>query len=83
MHASMDISGAIIYLSDGQAHGGEKVEIVLDYDSREQIEEIWAKVKKAGYEVKMEMEQQFWGAIYGRFVDADGVGWQLNYNIPK
>lgn len=81
MHASIDISGALIYLSDGQAQGGGKVEIVLDYDSREQIEEVWAKVKKAGYEVRMEMEQQFWGAIYGRF--ADGVGWQLNYNIPK
>ena len=83
MHASIDISGAMIYLSDGQAQGGGKVEIVLDYDSRDQIEAVWAKVKKAGYEVKMEMAEQFWGAIYGRFVDADGVGWQLNYNIPK
>ena len=81
MHASIDISGALIYFSDGQIQGGGKVEIVLDYDSREQIEEVWAKVKKAGYEVRMEMEQQFWGAIYGRL--ADGVGWQLNYNIPK
>ncbi len=71
----------MIYLSDGKAQGGGKVEIVLNYDSREQIEEVWAKVKKAGYEVKM--EEQFWGAIYGRFVSADGIGWQLNYNIPN
>jgi len=83
MHTSIDIRGEFIYLSDGQAQGGGNVEIVLDFDSMEQIEEVRVKVKKAGYEVKMEMEQQFWEAIYGRFVDADGIGWQLNYTIPE
>ncbi len=83
MHASIDIDGALIYLSDGAGQGGGVVEIVLDYESKEQVEEVWTKVKKAGYEIKMELEPQFWGAIYGRFVDADGVGWQLNHNLPQ
>ncbi len=82
MHASIDIDGALIYLSDGADQGGGVVEIVLDYESKEQMEEVWTKVKKAGYEIKMELEPQFWGAIYGRFVDTDGVGWQLNHNLP-
>lgn len=83
MHASIDIDGALIYLSDGASQGGGVVEIVLDYESKEQMEEVWAKVKKAGYEIKMELEQQFWGAIYGRFIYAVGVGWQLNHNLPQ
>ena len=83
MHASIDIDGALIYLSDGAGQVGGVVEIVLDYESREQMEEVWSKVKKAGYEIKMELEPQFWGAIYGRFIDADGVGWQLNHNLPQ
>jgi uncharacterized glyoxalase superfamily protein PhnB len=83
MHASINIDGALIYLSDGAGKVGGIVEIVLDYESREQVEEVWDKVKKAGYEIKMELEPQFWGAIYGRFVDADGVGWQLNHNLPQ
>jgi uncharacterized glyoxalase superfamily protein PhnB len=31
----------------------------------------------------MELEPQFWSALYGRFIDNDGVGWQLNHNLPK
>lgn len=56
---------------------------MLDYESREQMEKVWTKVKKAGYEINMELEQQFWGTIYGRFIDADGLGWQLNHNLPQ
>lgn len=83
MHAVIDIGGATIFLSDGQGAVRGNVEIVLDFEAKEQIEEVWSKVKKAGYEIVMEMEQQFWGAIYGRFVDDDGIGWQLNYTLPQ
>jgi len=31
----------------------------------------------------MELEPKFWGALYGRFVDDDGVGWQLNHNLSQ
>jgi PhnB protein len=83
MHAVMEIGGGMIYLSDsmGPAASGGSVEIVLDLDSREQIEDIWGKVKSQGLTVKMELEEQFWGALYGRFVDDDGIGWQLNLNL--
>jgi uncharacterized glyoxalase superfamily protein PhnB len=82
MHAVLDFSGAEVYISDsmGEAAPGP-VEILLDFDSREEIEGVWAKVKKMGLRVVMELEPQFWGALYGRFVDEDGVGWQLNHNL--
>jgi PhnB protein len=85
MHAVIEIQGATIYLSDSMEEnpGGSLVEIVLDFDSRDQIKNIWEKVKTMNFTVKMELEEQFWGALYGRFVDGDGVGWQLNFNLNQ
>jgi PhnB protein len=85
MHAVLDIDGAMIYMSDSLSKGvsGGAVEIVLDFDSEEQIQEIWRKVKSKGLTVIMDLEEQFWGALYGRFVDDDGIGWQLNLNLNK
>lgn len=85
MHAVVEVGGATLFIADsmGGEAGAGRVEIVLDLDSREQIESIWGRVKAKGYRVVMELQEQFWGAIYGRFIDPDGVGWQLNYNIDE
>ena len=84
MHAVLDFSGAEVYISDSMGEPAPgPVEILLDFDSREEIEGVWAKVKKMGLRVVMELEPQFWGALYGRFVDDDGVGWQLNHNLSQ
>jgi PhnB protein len=85
MHAVIEIQGATIFISDsmGEKLVGGPVEIVLNFDSRDQIEKIWKKVKSMNFTVKMELEEQFWGALYGRFVDGSGVGWQLNYSLNE
>lgn len=81
MHAVMDLDGATIYIADSMAQGKSNgpVEIVLEIDSREKLDRIWSRVKSMNLTVIMELEMQFWGAIYGRFVDQDGVGWQLHH----
>jgi PhnB protein len=82
MHAVLDFKGTEVYVADSI---GEKtpgpVEVVLDFESREEIEAVWARVKEMNLTVIMELEQQFWGALYGRFIDEDKVGWQLNHNL--
>lgn len=83
MHSQLDIGGAKINMSDSGPMERGKVDVLLMLDSKEQIEEIWARVKEKGYTIIMEMEVQFWGAMYGRFIDEYGVGWQLNYNVPQ
>lgn len=83
MHSEIEIGGAKINMSDGQTNPGGNVEVLLMLDSKEQIEEIWAKVKEKGFKIVMEMEVQFWGAMYGRFVDDYGIGWQVNHNLPQ
>ena len=84
MHAVLDFKGSEVYISDsmGEKRSGP-VEIVLDFESREEIEAVWNRVKEMKLQVIMELKPQFWEALYGRFVDNDGVGWQLNHNLPQ
>jgi PhnB protein len=83
MHCEIDVHGARIYMADGKTTPGGNVDVLLNLDSKEQIEEVWSKVKAKEYKVLMEMEVQFWGAMFGRFIDEFGVGWQLNYTVPQ
>jgi PhnB protein len=83
MHCEIDVHGARIYMADGKTNPGGNVDVLLNLDSKEQIEEVWSKVKAKEYKVLMEMEVQFWGAMFGRFIDEFGVGWQLNYTVPQ
>jgi uncharacterized glyoxalase superfamily protein PhnB len=84
MHAVLDFDGTEVYVADsmGLKNSGP-VEIVLDFENREDIESVWSQVKKMNLQILMELEPQFWGALYGRFIDNDGVGWQLNHNLPQ
>jgi PhnB protein len=86
MHAEFKIGDALFYINDSM---GKKelvpegnVEIVLELDSKEQIDAIWEKVKQGDYKIKQELEKTFWNAYFGMFVDGDGIGWQLNFPLP-
>lgn len=83
MHAEIQIEGAEIYISDnpiGRGNGtSDKVEIVLDLESKEQIDTIYNKAKELECKIGMELQKTFWGAYYARFEDPIGIGWQLNF----
>jgi uncharacterized glyoxalase superfamily protein PhnB len=84
MHAVLDFRGNEVYISDSMtATSSGPVEIVLDFESREEIEAVWAIVLEMNLKIVMALEPQFWGALYGRFIDNDNIGWQLNYNLPQ
>lgn len=59
------------------------VEIVLDLESKEQIDKIYTKVKELKCKISMELQQTFWGRYYARFEDPLGIGWQLNFRESK
>ncbi|MHA2429937.1 MAG: VOC family protein [Promethearchaeota archaeon] len=85
MHARLEIDGALIYLADNfmRLPGSGNVEVTLDLDSKDQMDTIYNKAKEKGYNIKMELQQTFWGAWFARFEDSDGVGWQLNYQSEQ
>jgi PhnB protein len=84
MHARLDILGAPIYLADNAMgapfDSSGNVEVLLDLESKEQLDLIYEKAKNLGFNIKMELQKTFWGAYFARFEDTEGIGWQINYN---
>lgn len=57
---------------------GNNVSISLHPESKEQADELFAKLS-AGGKVTMPMQDMFWGDYYGSFEDKFGVCWMINY----
>ena len=85
MHAEVAVNGGVIMLSDDltedpadastpEALGGSPVTIHLSVDEPEPL---WERAVAAGAEVTMPLEQQFWGALYGRLRDPFGHHWSI------
>lgn len=85
MHSEIELFGSIVYLSDNTNADDSKnfVELVINLDSKEQIDQIYSQVEKLKCEIKMKLEKTFWGAYYARFTDKYGVRWQLNYSLEE
>ncbi|MHA1944941.1 MAG: VOC family protein [Candidatus Hodarchaeales archaeon] len=83
MHAEIDIGGARLYLSDktNQVTKYENnVEVVLDLDTKDQIDTFYQNAIGMECKIKMKLEKTFWGAFYARIEDPFGIGWQLNFS---
>ena len=87
MHASLDIDGAIIYLSDEfpdfgalgpKGIGGTPVTIHLQVDDAEAF---WERAVAAGVTVRMPLALQFWGDKYGNFEDPYGHSWGIGQTV--
>ncbi|MGE6258277.1 VOC family protein [Heyndrickxia sporothermodurans] len=57
---------------------GNNIEIGLELESEEEINKIYEALAKDG-QVKMELQNTFWNATYGKVTDKYGITWELNY----
>ena len=57
---------------------GDNVGMALNCKSEDEIKTIFSKLKEGG-EVFMEVEEAFWGALFGMVTDKYGVEWMLNF----
>ena len=57
---------------------GNNVQISLHPDSREEADKLF-KGLSAGGKVEMEMQDTFWGAYFGSFIDKFGIRWMVNF----
>jgi PhnB protein len=60
---------------------GNNYHILLHTDSREQADELYAKLSDGGT-AEMPMADQFWGDYFGDCIDKFGVKWMIS-NTPK
>ena len=81
MHAVLDINGATIMLSDNALgkSGSGNVQILINLDSKEELERINEKVQKKKFTIIMPLEKRTWGMWFLMFEDSFGIGWQLTF----
>ena len=82
MHVSYPIGSSVLMGSDvpstyGPADMGNNFSISCQTRSREQTDELFAKISEGGT-VTMPPADMFWGAYFGSCKDRFGIGWQFN-----
>jgi PhnB protein len=56
---------------------GNNSHIMLEPDTKEECDRIFAALSEGG-KVTMPLQDMFWGAYYGSFIDKYGVHWMIN-----
>jgi PhnB protein len=87
MHATLNIAGHRIMISDGQpgraVDSSTAVHVALHFDS--DLDEAGRRFDALaqGGEVTMPLTDTFWGARFGTLTDAFGIRWMFNAELPK
>ena len=82
IHAELHINeNCILYMAD--VFGEETVQgtsLLLgpDLESEEEITNVYEELAKDG-EIKMELQDTFWGAKHAIVTDRNGITWELNF----
>lgn len=85
MHVSLPIGGGSILMgSDSTSQSGDvvvgaNVSISINTESRAEADRLFNGLS-AGGKVIMAMENTFWGAYFGMFVDQFGINWMVNFD---
>ncbi len=86
MHSSLMKDGKALLLASDMGPDnlevGNVLSITLNCDSEQEIRLVFEKLSQGGT-VKSELQEQFWGAIYGEVFDKYGIKWLLNYQKVK
>ena len=86
MHARLQVGENVLYMSDtfdpSSVLQGNNISLSLQPDSIAQTEDLFNKLS-AGGTVKMALQDTFWGARFGMFVDKFGIHWMLNCELKK
>ena len=86
MHARLRIGENELYMSDtfdpSSVKQGNNVSLSIQIDDTAQLEKLFNSLS-AGGTVKMPLEDTFWGARFGMFVDKFGIHWMLNCELKK
>lgn len=82
IHAELHINeNCIIYFADlfgDKLVNGSNMLLGPDLDSEDEIVKIYDLLAKDG-EIKMELQDTFWGAKHAIIKDKNGISWELNY----
>lgn len=79
-HSTLVIQGSTMFLNDiidsNPLTQGDNIQFVLNYDTEEELRNVFNKVALEG-EIKAELQEVFWGALFGTVKDKFGITWQM------
>jgi PhnB protein len=86
MHARLKIGENVLYMSDtfdpASVKQGNNVSLSLEIEDTAKLDTLFTKLS-AGGSVKMPLEDTFWGARFGMFIDKFGIHWMMNCQLKK
>lgn len=86
MHARLRIGENVLYMSDtfdpASVKQGNNLSLSLEIEDTDKLEKLFKKLSEGGT-VKMPLEDTFWGARFGMFVDKFGIHWMMNCQLKK
>jgi len=86
MHARLKVGENVLYMSDtfdpSSIVQGNNISLSLQPDTIAETEDLFGKLS-AGGTVKMPLQDTFWGARFGMFIDKFGIHWMLNCELKK
>lgn len=82
MHSTLEFKGTKIQFSDGAPHKeitpGDNVHLSLSFDDETKMRLTWGKLAESG-SIHMDLQDTFWGAVYGQLEDKFGIRWMFNF----
>jgi PhnB protein len=86
MHARLNKGKMALMASDTMPemplHQGNNFSISIQCETAHEIDSLFAALGEGG-KVTMPLQDQFWGARFGRLTDRFGIQWMLNFTHPK
>ncbi len=84
MHVSLPIGNTVLMGSDSTSQSGDvaigaNVTISINTESRAEADKLFNGLS-AGGNVIMPMQNTFWGAYFGMFVDKFSIHWMINFD---
>ncbi len=82
MHAELKVGTHSIMFSDGAPHReikpGDNVHLNVSFDDETTLRLTWGKLSEGG-KIHMDLQDTFWGALFGQLEDKYGIRWMLNF----
>jgi PhnB protein len=84
MHVALPIGNTVLMGSDSNSQAGivtmgDNASISINTASREETDNLFTILSEGGT-VKMPLQDTFWGAYFGMFIDKFGVHWMVNFD---
>lgn len=82
MHAVITLGNAQVLASDSMGQdcsNGTNTFLSMNFESPEEIRDAWNKLKE-GAQISMDLQDTFWGAIFGTLTDKYGINWMFNHD---